>query len=49
MWVGLWAIGIAYYVAMGITIWIEGISEWRECLFHSITNITQKYWMWTSH
>jgi 3-oxo-5-alpha-steroid 4-dehydrogenase 3 len=27
MWVGLWAIGIAYYVAMGITIWIEGISE----------------------
>ena len=27
MWIGLWAIGIAYYVAMGITVWIEGISE----------------------
>lgn len=27
MWVGLWAIGIAYYVAMGISVWIEGISE----------------------
>ena len=27
MWLGLWAIGIAYYVAMGITVWIEGISE----------------------
>ena len=27
MWVGLWVIGIAYYIAMGITVWIEGISE----------------------
>lgn len=27
MWVGLWAIGIAYYITMGITVWIEGISE----------------------
>ncbi|KAG0652144.1 Ankyrin repeat domain-containing 11 [Hyphodiscus hymeniophilus] len=26
MWVGLWAIGIAFYVAMGITVWIEGIT-----------------------
>jgi 3-oxo-5-alpha-steroid 4-dehydrogenase 3 len=25
MWVGLWAIGIAYYIAMGISVWIEGI------------------------
>jgi 3-oxo-5-alpha-steroid 4-dehydrogenase 3 len=33
MWVGLWAIGIAYYVAMGITVWIEGISEWTGSSF----------------
>ncbi|TGO40788.1 hypothetical protein BHYA_0031g00100 [Botrytis hyacinthi] len=26
MWVGLWAIGIAYYLFMGISIWIEGIA-----------------------
>ncbi|TGO50819.1 hypothetical protein BCON_0175g00050 [Botryotinia convoluta] len=25
MWVGLWAIGIAYYLFMGISVWIEGI------------------------
>ncbi|KUJ21053.1 3-oxo-5-alpha-steroid 4-dehydrogenase-like protein [Mollisia scopiformis] len=25
MWVGLWLIGIAYYVFMGISVWIEGI------------------------
>jgi len=25
MWIGLWAIGIAYYLAIGITVWIEGI------------------------
>lgn len=27
MWVGLWVIGIAYYVFMGMSIWIEGIRE----------------------
>lgn len=27
MWVGLWAIGIAYYTFMGISVWIEGIGE----------------------
>lgn len=27
MWVGLWAIGIAYYLFMGISVWIEGIGE----------------------
>lgn len=27
MWVGLWLIGIAYYVFMGITVWIEGIGN----------------------
>lgn len=27
MWVGLWAIGIAYYIAMGLSVWIEGISK----------------------
>jgi 3-oxo-5-alpha-steroid 4-dehydrogenase 3 len=43
MWVGLWAIGIAYYVAMGITVWIEGISEWFECSFLLITNVFQKH------
>lgn len=30
MWIGLWAVGIAYYVTMGITVWIEGTSEWFE-------------------
>ena len=27
MWAGLWVIGILYYVFMGISVWIEGISE----------------------
>jgi 3-oxo-5-alpha-steroid 4-dehydrogenase 3 len=27
MWAGLWAIGIAYYVFMGMSVWIEGIRE----------------------
>lgn len=27
MWVGLWIIGIAYYVFMGLSVWIEGIGE----------------------
>ncbi|PQE16092.1 3-oxo-5-alpha-steroid 4-dehydrogenase protein [Rutstroemia sp. NJR-2017a WRK4] len=25
MWVGLWGIGIAYYIAIGVSVWIEGI------------------------
>lgn len=25
MWIGLWVVGIAYYIFMGISIWIEGI------------------------
>lgn len=33
MWIGVWALGIAYYVVMGITVWIEGICESiRRCL-----------------
>lgn len=27
MWFGLWIIGIAYYVFVGISVWIEGIGE----------------------
>jgi 3-oxo-5-alpha-steroid 4-dehydrogenase 3 len=27
MWVGLWLLGIAYYIFMGISVWVEGISE----------------------
>ncbi len=27
MWFGLWVLGIAYYVFMGISVWIEGIGE----------------------
>lgn len=27
MWFGLWLIGIAYYIFMGISVWIEGIGE----------------------
>lgn len=27
MWVGLWLIGIAYYVFMGLSVWIEGIGK----------------------
>lgn len=27
MWVGLWLIGIAYYIFMGISVWIEGLGE----------------------
>ncbi|KAH7360804.1 3-oxo-5-alpha-steroid 4-dehydrogenase-like protein [Rhexocercosporidium sp. MPI-PUGE-AT-0058] len=26
MWVGLWLIGMAYYVFMGVSVWIEGIA-----------------------
>ncbi|CZS99887.1 related to DFG10 protein [Rhynchosporium agropyri] len=26
MWIGLWLIGIAYYVFMGVSVWIEGIA-----------------------
>lgn len=26
MWVGIWLLGIAYYIFMGMSIWIEGIS-----------------------
>ena len=27
MWAGLWAIGIVFYVAIGVSVWIEGISK----------------------
>jgi len=27
MWAGLWVIGIAYYVVMGMSVWIEGIRK----------------------
>jgi len=27
MWAGLWLIGIAYYVAMSLSVWIEGIRK----------------------
>ena len=27
MWVGLWLMGITYYIFMGISVWIEGIRE----------------------
>jgi len=26
MWVGHWALGIAYYIVIGLSVWIEGIS-----------------------
>lgn len=27
MWVGIWGLGIAYYIFMGISVWVEGIRE----------------------
>lgn len=27
MWFGIWLIGIAYYLVIGISVWIDGISE----------------------
>ncbi len=27
MWIGLWIIGVAYYLFMGLSVWIEGICE----------------------
>jgi 3-oxo-5-alpha-steroid 4-dehydrogenase 3 len=27
MWVGLWVIGVAYYIVMGIAVWVEGLGE----------------------
>lgn len=26
MWIGIWLVGIAYYLVIGISVWIEGIS-----------------------
>lgn len=28
MWVGLWLIGMGYYIFIGVAVWIEGISVW---------------------
>jgi 3-oxo-5-alpha-steroid 4-dehydrogenase 3 len=28
MWAGLWAVGTAYYIFMGITVWVEGICQY---------------------
>lgn len=33
MWVGLWLIGVAYYVFMGLSVWIEGIGKDNGSLF----------------
>ncbi|RDL40407.1 3-oxo-5-alpha-steroid 4-dehydrogenase-like protein [Venustampulla echinocandica] len=30
MWVGLWILGIAYYIFMGVSVWIEGIGALNE-------------------
>jgi len=30
MWVGLWLIGLGYYIAMGISVWIEGVAVLEE-------------------
>lgn len=27
MWIGLWILGIAFYLAMGLSVWIEGIGS----------------------
>jgi 3-oxo-5-alpha-steroid 4-dehydrogenase 3 len=27
MWIGLWGIGIAYYIFIGVSVWIEGIRK----------------------
>jgi len=27
MWIGLWGIGIAYYIVIGVSVWIEGIRK----------------------
>ena len=32
MWAGMWVIGMAFYVFMGISIWVEGIG-WFPGLF----------------
>ncbi|KAH8663667.1 3-oxo-5-alpha-steroid 4-dehydrogenase-like protein [Tricladium varicosporioides] len=37
MWIGLWIIGMAYYVVMGVAVWIEGIDTL--CKSHSSDNI----------
>ncbi|KAI0993091.1 hypothetical protein K3495_g15093 [Podosphaera aphanis] len=34
MWIGIWAIGILFYIFMGISVWIEGIA-----IFDSPVNI----------
>lgn len=38
MWVGLWLLGIAYYVFMGISVWIEGIGQ-CSALIHTMTDL----------
>jgi len=32
MWIGLWALGILYYVFMGISVWIEGTGKYSVLL-----------------
>jgi len=41
MWVGLWAIGMAYYAFMGISVWIEGISKLDDCLLGGSANTSR--------
>ena len=38
MWVGLWALGIAFYIVMGISIFIEGIGQSLQSIIPSVTD-----------
>lgn len=35
MWIGLWLLGIGYYIVMGISIWVEGICEFDPRISHA--------------
>ena len=38
MWVGLWAVGIAFYLVMGISVFIEGIGKQPKQSYSEMTN-----------
>jgi 3-oxo-5-alpha-steroid 4-dehydrogenase 3 / polyprenol reductase len=41
MWAGLWIIGMAFYVFMGISIWIEGTSVSLDLILCSVTDFSR--------
>lgn len=41
MWIGIWLLGILYYLVMGVSVWIEGIGEHVGPTKSYLTNISR--------